>query len=790
VKSKRLITLLAALALFVGMGAFVAHELRISTGVAPLLSDATEQELATISAGLIDSPLTRTMALSLSAPDLATAITAMERWAGQLERHPEVESIRLGPGESFGSAAFALYFPRRLLFASSRPERELPDRLSDEGLARVAARLRLELSLPQAPLVEEIASRDPLLTFPDLLRRFQRDRAGGLDVVDGHFADPERSAAIALLTTRHSAFESESQAPFHDFLEQSFEALTQEIGVELLLERSGVHRFAVASERIARAELQRISAISVIGIALLFLIVFRSPRLLLVSLLPLAGGVLAAATLAILAFGEIHVMTLVFGATLIGVCIDYPIHLITHHTLVSSAEGGQGWPPALWGALVMGALTTVAGFVGLTWSSFPGIREIGVFAASGVLAALIATRLLLPPLLPAPGPVAPAQARLARWLGRLLAVLQRRRSIAALALVLAAVLTALGLPRVEWQDDVFALSLAPDESWLEEDRRIRSRVSQMDPGRFVVAVGEDLESALQRNDLVYQRLEQAREQAALDGFRSLHTFLFSAALQRRNSAVFAQSPAFPDRTLRALEAEGFRSAAFEPFVADLRSADPEPLTFEDLVGSPLAEIAAAFRVDLDGRVAILSYLRGVADPETFVTRFADLEDVHYFDQQDFLRELYGRYRTRTTTLILAGLLAVVSILTLRYRRPRLAIAVASPALIAATTTLALLAFAGVAINLLHLLGLLLVLSIGVDYSIFLVASERQTPDRIAAMLSLCIACLSTCLAFGLLSFSSFPALRALGLTTGIGVLLSLLLAPAAVLLAEPRDSAQ
>jgi predicted exporter len=56
------------------------------------------------------------------------------------------------------------------------------------------------------------------------------------------------------------------------------------------------------------------------------------------------------------------------------------------------------------------------------------------------------------------------------------------------------------------------------------------------------------------------------------------------------------------------------------------------------------------------------------------------------------------------------------------------------------------------------------------------------------MLSLVVACLSTCLAFGLLAASSFPALRALGTTTGLGVLLSLALAPAALVLFAPKES--
>ena len=215
---------------------------------------------------------------------------------------------------------------------------------------------------------------------------------------------------------------------------------------------------------------------------------------------------------------------------------------------------------------------------------------------------------------------------------------------------------------------------------------------------------------------------------------------------------------------------------------------PAPLRFADLAASPLESLVAPFRIDVDKRVAILTFLEGVSDATALEARLSDIEGVHYFDQQRFIGDLYGRYRGRVTLLVLAGLVAVAALLYLRFRKLRDTIAIIVPALTAAGATLALLTAFGVPINLLHLLGLLLVLSIGVDYSIFLATSGESREGRAATLLSLCIACASTCLAFGLLSFSAFPALQALGVTTGTGAFLSLLLAPSALALIRPEEN--
>jgi predicted exporter len=766
------------------MGVFTARHLELSAGLTHFLAAESELQLASLSARIADSALTRTMILSLGAPAVETAVAAADDWASVLESHPETASVRSGPSSTFASDVFEIYFPRRLLFLSSRPEVELRERFSDAGLRAAARTLRDELVLPESQLIKAIAPADPLLAFPAMLRRFEAARLGGMRLRDGHFVDAEAAHAILFLTTRHSAFDAEHQAAFADFIERSFGALDARFGSVLSLERSAIHRFAAASEQLAREDMRRISAVSLAGIALLLMILFRSPFLLLVSLLPLAGGILAATSAGILIFGELHVITLVFGATLIGVCIDYPIHYLTHHFLLPGRGGPLASLRRVWAALAMGALTTVAGFAGLAWSGFPGVREIGVFAGIGVLAALLTTAALLPPLLPrSPRPVA-LQRRLARGFATLLGSLERRRGLLVGIPLAAAALGAAGLPRLAWDDDLYLLNAPLEPEWVAEDERVRARVSRMDAGRFVVALGSNDEQALRRNDAVYARLAAAREAGLVEDFHSLHAFLWSEDLQARNVAAVRAFPGLFARTAAALEAEGFRPEAFAPFAVALREETPEPLRLRDLLDSPLAPLVDSFRIELDGGVALITMLRGVKDPAGLEGVFAGLEDVHYFDQQRFLAELYGRYRERTSTLIVLGLFAVLGLLYLRYRRVSLSLAAAAPALLGAAATLALVSLSGTPINLLHLLGLLLVLSFGVDYGIFLLETGTHSESMAAALLSIATACASTCLAFGLLATASFPALRALGTTTGLGVLWSLILAPTALLLAR------
>jgi predicted exporter len=542
-----------------------------------------------------------------------------------------------------------------------------------------------------------------------------------------------------------------------------------------------VNRFAVASERSVLDDVQRVSTVSMVGVIALFLVAFRSVRYVVLGMIPLAAGTICAMAAGFAIFGTLHGITLAFGSSLIGTGIDYAEHYFAHQTLLPHPDGPEAGLRRIWPGLALGALTTIAGLAGLAWTSFPGVREIALFSTVGVATALFATRWLLPPLMPRrPKPVRVLQ-RLAAALGRAFEAMVRRRRALWLVPIAGLALCAAGLPRVRWIDDVSALSAVP-ATLSAEDARVRARIADADSGRFVLALGDDDEQALARNDRAALILEDARRDGALDDFRSLHALVRSAELQRQTHAALAGDRGLPARLAAAFEAEGFVPSAFQPFVDALAEPPPPALTFDDLRRSPLADMVRLFRIDVGGRVGIVTSVSGVRDAAALSARLAGIEDVYYLDQGALLAEAYGRFRRRTYEMIGAGVVVVFLIVYARYRRLRPSLAAFLPSVLATAATASLLALAGEALNLLHLVGALLVLSMGADYGVFAVESRERPEELGATLLSLVVAMITTVLSFGVLAMSVNPALRALGLVSGIGVLLSVVLAPAALVL--------
>ena len=796
----------AGFALLALLALFVALRLpgRVTTEVTEFLGAEGSGPGWRLSSLLREGELTRGLILTVGGPDPAAARAAAGELAAVLSARPDVAWVRAGAPEGAQEAFHQLYWPRRLALLPGPPE-ALAERLDDAGLAASVAELQAQLRGPAGPMLKRLAGGDPLGAFLQRVRRIEAGQAGGLREVEGQLVAPD-GWSVVFLASRASAFDTGAQRALQAAIDEAFaRAGANRPGLQL--RRSGVALVALASERSVKADTQRISLLSTGGIVLLFLLLYRSPRLIALGLLPLGAGFLLATGVGLLLFGRLHGLTLAFGSTLLGVCIDYPVHLFNHHTLDGPGGGGDQALRATWPGLLLGALTTVAGFSGLAWTSFPGVREIAVFAAVGVMGALLATRLLVAPLLPPPAPL-PALERLGAGLSRGLLALAARPGPTWALLLLAGLLLLVGLPRLRWDDQASALYRV-DPGLRAEQEEVWARVQRPDGARFVVVEARDDEAALALSEQVAARLERVVAAGGLQSFRSLTDLAPSAALQSRTFAALQAVPELAARLDRALAAARFRPVAFAEWRAALAGPPPAPLSLAELLASPLRDLARPFvlRRDADG-VALVTYVRGVRDPAALEAALSDLPalgarggpgiqggasgpgGVLYFDQDAFLARSYARHRREILQLVAGGLVAVLGLVLARYRSPRVALAAFLPALLAGAGALALRGLLGVPAQLLDVVALLLVLSMGADYGIFLAEARRADHRLPATLLSLGVACATTVLAFGLLALSREPPLRAIGLTVGAGVLLSLILAPLALLVSwrPPRPA--
>ncbi len=157
-------------------------------------------------------------------------------------------------------------------------------------------------------------------------------------------------------------------------------------GSEFVLSMTGVpvHTAITAGE--CRRQIGYLTWFSLAFIALLSVFVFRSVKWIPLLALSLAVSCLAGAAALFLCFDSVHLMTLVFGTTVLGLVIDY-----SFHWLLSPKRDS-----ALRRNLVVSWLTTEISLLPLILSTLPVLRQTAVFLAVALAAALAFVLLAYP----------------------------------------------------------------------------------------------------------------------------------------------------------------------------------------------------------------------------------------------------------------------------------------------------------------------------------------------------------------------------------------------------------
>jgi predicted exporter len=167
-------------------------------------------------------------------------------------------------------------------------------------------------------------------------------------------------------------------------------------------------------------------------------------------------------------------------------------------------------------------------------------------------------------------------------------------------------------------------------------------------------------------------------------------------------------------------------------------------------------------------------LRGVTEADALARTVAQLSAAQalLLDLRGESERLYRDYRREALIHSLLGAAAIVVLLFIGLRSPMRVAVVLLPLVAAVVVTTAALALAG-PLSIFHLVGLLLVVAVGSNYSLFFDRQSGAGTDRGRTVVSLLFACATTIIGFGLLSFSSVPVLRSIGTTVGLGAALAL-----------------
>lgn len=711
--------------------------------------------------------VSRLILLGIEGAPPETLAAASEAMARHLRENPAFPSVDNGEEAAFGPERDMVWRNRYLLSPGA-----VPERFTAAGLRKaLESDLRL-LSSDLAPLVKSSLPNDPTgetLTLVDELAGTTRPHAR-----DGVWFSRDERRALLLAQTRAAGFDIDAQQQALTLIGVAFDQAKHEVpgaGVARLLV-TGPAVFAVRTRATMERDATRFSLLATALVAALLLFAYRSPRLLLLGLLPVLSGAVAGVAAVALGFGFVHGITLGFGVTLIGESVDYAIYLFTQTTPGSSPDRTLA---RIWPTLRLGVLTSIAGFSAMLFSGFTGFAQLGLFSIVGLIMAVSVTRWVLPTLLPSHFTTLKSNI----FAPPLLAVMRYARPLRmGIALLTVAAVGLLFLHHGGfWQEDISSMSPIPSADQAL-DRALRADVGAPDVRYLLVLAGTGEQQALSKSERLSAALEGLVKQNLLTGFDAPDRYLPSERAQAARRAALPSTEVLRANLQEALAGLPFRPDLFTPFIADVAAAKTAPNLTRESLPPALSLKLDTLLFERSGEWITVLPLRGVSDPSRVASAVTGLNEpgVTFVDLKSESDRLLQTYQHEAVMLALIGSLVVLVLLSVSLRSPRRVFVVAAPLAGAVTVTAAVLSIGDQKLSIFNLVGLMLIVAVGSNYCLFFERQAHESEHRERSVASLALANLCTVIGFGLLSFSGIPVLHDIGMTVALGAFLSLFFA--------------
>jgi predicted exporter/SAM-dependent methyltransferase len=546
-------------------------------------------------------------------------------------------------------------------------------------------------------------------------------------------------------------------------------------GQKVMLTPVGAYRAALDNELIARRDVTTALVLATTGIALLLLVAFPRPLVGLLSLLPALAGTAIAFFVYSLFNRSISIMVLGFGGAIVSITVDHSIAYLLFLDGPQQRTGKQASREA-WAVGHLAVLTTVGAFGALSLSGFPILEELGQFTALGVIFSVAFVHVVFPPTFPAarqgPSRVMPLQNMV-----DMLAMGGKWGAWAALLFFVVMLFFA----KPEFNVSLSSMNTVSKATAAAEE--LFSRVwGDMGGKVFVMTEAESLKGLQSQGDRLLERVEENISSGALSSaFVPSMVFPGEERRQRNLSAWVGfwnrdRVVGLKEALGKAASEFGFAPHAFDPFYNSLTSYASTAGEM-DIPEGYFKLLGVAKKPGGSKWLQFSSLTAGQQhDAEGLSENYRAFGKV--FHAAFFSKRLGSLlFATFEKMLVVVGS-AVAFLLFFVFLDLRLTLISLVPVLFAFISALGTLKLMGHPLDLPALMLSIVVLGIGVDYSLFFVRSYQRygngsDPSFGPVRMTVFMAAASTIIGFGVLCTAQHTLLRSAGVTSLLGISYSL-----------------
>ncbi|MAN26541.1 MULTISPECIES: MMPL family transporter [Mesonia] len=654
--------------------------------------------------------------------------------------------------------------------------------LIDQRLVKDTVNARLEgvyksLVSPSGFLTKKFVLNDPLqLSSLGLTKLKSLELQTGFRIYDNFLVSEDGKNLLLLITPNQAYADASSQAKFADFLYNTIDQLNQKHQVNASI-------FGSLLYNVANANQIKQDILFTVGIAILILLgilifFYRKIYIPLVLFLPtLVGGVFALAVIYILN-GEVSLISLGIGAILLGISLDYSLHILTHYR---NQPNVKSLYKTITQPVLISCFTTAIAFFCLLFLNTEALADLGLFAGLSVIGSALVALLIIPHLYQKKEAISPRKT----FLDRIGAYPFSENKILVGSLFLAFLVGLFFMHKVEFNKDLSQLNYQPKQL-VEAEKQLQSLEQGETKTLYLASYGNTLNDALLTNQMLYKQLQKAKENGAITSFSSIGGVVLSTQEQQeriekwKNFWSVAKRKKLVQQIKEASDSLGLKPTAFQGF-ENLLVKDFKTLNLQDY--QQVSNLFIDDFIQQSSEENLVTITSSIKVPEKIaadvIEKFNEEEGVLAIDRKAMNESFLGSLKNNFNELLWYSFIAVFIILIISFRDLKLTLLTLIPIAITWVLALLIMYVFGIQFNVLNIIISTFIFGLGVDYSVFITSGLKYELNHKNKVLSsyktsILLSVITTLLGMGVMIFAKHPALKSIASVSLIGIICAVL----------------
>lgn len=665
------------------------------------------------------------------------------------------------------------------LFLNEDDYKQIAHKLNKDSIHSITHSNYKSLISPTGFATKDLILKDPLgLSFIALKKLQELNVGDNFTLYNNFIVSKDQNHVLLFITPTYASSETDRNTQFSNDLYALQEHLNDIFKDKATSTYFGGALVAVANANQIKKDIQLTIGIATAILFTVLILFYKKVSTSIILFIPTIMGAILAMALLYLIRTKISAISLGIGSVLVGVTIDYALHILTH---IKNNNNIEVLYKNITKPILMSSLTTALAFLCLLFLESQALQDLGLFAAISVLSASVFALIFIPQTYN----VQETAVIKKTVIDALAAYPFHKKKWAIVAVLIVLGFSMFTFNHVSFNNDLNTLNYE-SPALVEAQNGLDSLTNMSSKSIYLAAYGNSDQEALKVNDAIFSKLKHLEENNKIINFSSIGSLINSDSIQSNKIQAWERFWSAENKQniktnlIESGSALGFKPSTFSSFYSHLNTSF-KPLSIKDY--SPLKAISSEdFITSTTGfsTIATLVQLKDAELPHV-IDAFKDSKQIVIIDRKQMNETFLGGLKNDFNRLVLYSSFVVYALLFLFYRSFSLTLVTGIPIALTWLLTVGMMGLFNIEFNIFNIIISTFIFGLGIDYCIFITNAllhEYRTGERSldTHKISIILSVITTMLGIGVLIFAKHPALHSIAVVSIIGILSALTIA--------------